>query len=85
MFYLLKNNLKISVITPAYNAEKYIEQTIASVQKQTYANWELIVVDDGSTDQTQKIVQELASADERIHYIKQLYYFLYLIYERISL
>ena len=71
MFYLLKNNLKISVITPVYNAEKYIKQTIASVQKQTYANWEMIVVDDGSTDQTPQMVQELASADERIHYIKQ--------------
>jgi teichuronic acid biosynthesis glycosyltransferase TuaG len=66
----LKNNL-ISVITPAYNAEKYVAKTIASVQSQTYSNWEMIVLDDGSTDRTSEIVQEMAGADERIRYVRQ--------------
>jgi teichuronic acid biosynthesis glycosyltransferase TuaG len=66
----LKNNL-ISVITPAYNAEQHVARTIASVQRQTYANWEMIVVDDGSADRTQQIVQKIAREDERIRYIRQ--------------
>lgn len=40
----------VSVITPAWNSEKYIEETIRSVQRQSYTNWEMIIVDDGSTD-----------------------------------
>ena len=56
---------------PAYNAAKHIAETIASVQAQTYPHWELVVVDDGSTDDTRKIVQGYCVADKRIKYIYQ--------------
>ena len=61
----------VSVIMPAYNAEKYIADSIRSVIAQTYSNWELIVVDDGSTDRTAAVVQEFVSRDSRIKYIYQ--------------
>lgn len=55
-----KNTCKISVIIPMYNAEKYIEQTIYSVLKQDLPETEIICVDDGSTDKTLQVVNELA-------------------------
>lgn len=61
----------ISVIMPAYNAERYIEESIQSVIDQTYKNWELIVVDDGSTDRTNTIVKEQSKLDHRIFYYHQ--------------
>lgn len=54
----------VSIITPAYNAEKYIAETIQSVINQTYKNWELIIIDDGSTDNTSKIINSFK--DKRI-------------------
>ena len=56
----------VSVIMPAYNVAKYIEQAIRSVMSQTVIQWELLVLDDCSTDKTCAIVQELAAADARI-------------------
>lgn len=56
---------------PAYNAEKYIDEAIDSVISQTFANWELIIVNDGSTDDTQKIVEAYVSSDTRIKLINQ--------------
>jgi len=61
----------VSIIMPAYNAEKYIADSIRSVLAQTYSNWELIVVDDGSTDDTAAVVQEFAGRDPRIKYVFQ--------------
>ena len=58
----------ISIIMPSYNTAKFIKETIDSVLSQTYTNWELIIVDDCSTDNTDEIVSQLA--DERIKYIK---------------
>ncbi|TMW72347.1 glycosyltransferase family 2 protein [Alteribacter natronophilus] len=59
----------VSVITPAYNAEKYITSTIESVQLQSFSDWEMIIVDDCSDDQTFSIVQEYAQKDSRIRLI----------------
>lgn len=56
----------VSIIMPAYNAEKYISESIESVLVQTYKNWELIIVDDGSQDETKNIIQLYANRDERI-------------------
>jgi len=61
----------VSVIMPAYNTEKYIRESIQSVRDQTYANWELLVVDDGSTDKTADIIRQYAAQDSRIKYLFQ--------------
>lgn len=59
----------VSVIMPSYNTAEYISESIASVQKQTYTDWELIIVDDCSSDNTDEIVKPFLS-DKRIKYIK---------------
>ena len=60
----------ISIVLPIYNGEKYMRKSIDSVLAQTYANWELLIVDDGSTDNTAIIAQEYAANDSRIRYYK---------------
>ena len=59
----------VSIIIPCYNAEKYIAETIQSVINQTYKNWELIVVNDGSTDNSPDIIKEFVANDNRIAFI----------------
>ncbi|TQQ83941.1 glycosyltransferase family 2 protein [Peptacetobacter hominis] len=63
------NNL-VSIITPMYNAEKYIKDTIESVISQEYKEWEMIVVDDCSTDGCTEIVKKYSNKDSRIKYIR---------------
>ncbi|MDB4919625.1 glycosyltransferase family 2 protein [Mucilaginibacter sp.] len=65
------NSPFISVIMPAFNAEKYIEESINSVICQTYINWELIIINDGSTDRTANIAGKYGAADARIKLINQ--------------
>lgn len=60
----------ISIITPVFNAADYLEATIASVQAQTHEHWEMIVVDDCSTDPTVKIIERAAALDPRIRLIR---------------
>ncbi len=60
--------MKISIITPAYNCEKYIVETIDSVLAQTYIDWEMLIIDDCSTDDTVKIIKTYN--DKRIKYYK---------------
>lgn len=60
-----------SIICPAYNSEEFLESSVNSIIKQTYSNWELIIVDDGSTDRTSNICDKLASSDKRIKVIHQ--------------
>jgi ADP-heptose:LPS heptosyltransferase len=59
---------KVSIIMPTYNRAAYIGETIESVCNQTYKNWELIIVDDGSDDDTEKIISQIK--DERIQFYK---------------
>ena len=64
--------MKISIVTPAYNAEKYIENLIKSVLEQSHNNYELIIVDDGSTDDTYETIKKWHQNDKRIKvYTKQ--------------
>lgn len=63
-------NEQISIITPSYKSERFISQTIESVLVQTYQNWEMIIVDDNSPDNSNKIIEEYASKDSRIKLIK---------------
>lgn len=59
----MKNEL-ISVVIPVFNAEKYLRETVQSVLNQTYSNFELIAVNDGSTDRSLEILQQIT--DDRI-------------------
>lgn len=60
------NTPLISVIVPVYNTEKYLDQCIQSVLAQTYTNWELLLIDDGSTDSSGAICDKYAAQDSRI-------------------
>ncbi len=62
-------NPLVSIITLTYNHEKYIGQCIESVTKQTFKDWEMIIIDDGSTDRTGEVIAEYK--DPRIHYVLQ--------------
>jgi teichuronic acid biosynthesis glycosyltransferase TuaG len=56
----------VSIITPSYNSSKFIKDCIASVFSQTYKNWEMIIVDDCSKDNSKEIISELSTKDKRI-------------------
>jgi glycosyltransferase involved in cell wall biosynthesis len=60
---------RFSVITPCYNAERHISEAIRSLQRQSLTSWEMIVVDDGSSDMSRRAVQDWASADPRIRFV----------------
>jgi len=63
----MKNNPIVSIISPSFNSENFILETIDSVIKQTFKDWELLIIDDGSDDNSVKIIQEIASNEKRIH------------------
>lgn len=62
---------QVSIITPCYNASRYISQTIDSVLTQTFTDWEMIIVDDGSKDDSSDIVEKYVKKDSRIRLIQQ--------------
>lgn len=64
------NKNKVSIITPVYNAERFLKETIGSVKRQTYKNWELLLIDDCSTDSSSEIIKLESENDDRIKYIK---------------
>ena len=66
-----KDNPKISVIIPVYNTEEYLRECLNSVINQTLKEIEIILIDDGSTDNSGKICEEYASKDNRIKVIHQ--------------
>jgi glycosyltransferase involved in cell wall biosynthesis len=61
---------KVSIITPSFNSEKFIEETIKSVLSQTYQNWEMIIVDDCSEDNSVGVISRYVKNDERIKMIQ---------------
>ena len=56
----------ISIITPAYNCEKYLEEAVESVLAQTMQDWEMLIIDDCSSDNTYACMEKLAQRDKRI-------------------
>lgn len=64
-----KNNIKVSIIVPVYNVEKYLEECIKSIISQTHSNLEIILVNDGSTDNSGRILDEFSTIDDRIKVI----------------
>ena len=67
---MLNTDMKISIIMPVFNAEKYLRQCIESVLNQTYKNIELLIVDDGSTDASPEICEYYKNSDNRINFVK---------------
>jgi teichuronic acid biosynthesis glycosyltransferase TuaG len=63
-------DILVSVITPSYNAEKFIRHTIGSVQAQTHQNWEMLIVDDCSKDRSVEIIKEVSVEDPRVKLIQ---------------
>ncbi len=62
----MESHPTVSIVTPTYNSEDFIDETIASVVSQTYPDWEMILVDDGSTDSTVARIEEWVQRDSRI-------------------
>jgi glycosyltransferase involved in cell wall biosynthesis len=62
---------RVSIIVPAFNAAVYLEQTLDSVLTQTFTNWEMLVIDDGSTDLTWSIIERFANRDRRVKGFQQ--------------
>ena len=61
----------ISVIVPVYNVEEYLEECLESIQNQTYTNFEVILVNDGSTDASKEICERFCRQDSRFYLIKK--------------
>ena len=62
--------MKVSVVMPAYNAARYIEASISSVQAQSFSDWELLVIDDASNDETLKILERMSGKESRIRVLR---------------
>ena len=62
---------RVSVVMPAYNAGRYIAESVESVLGQTFGDWELVVVDDGSEDDTGAVVEAYAAGDARVRYVRR--------------
>lgn len=67
----MEGEIKVSIIIPCYNSEKYILETINCVLSQTFFEWECILINDGSVDDTEKIILPILSKDNRFKYIFQ--------------
>jgi teichuronic acid biosynthesis glycosyltransferase TuaG len=58
----------VSIITPSYNSARFINECVSSVLEQTYTNWELIIVDDASSDNSRELIKNIAAGDKRIKF-----------------
>ncbi len=66
----MRNNPTVSTIVPTYNRASLLQDTLSSIKAQTFSDWELLIIDDGSSDGTETLVREHIKADARIRYIK---------------
>ncbi|WP_163407785.1 glycosyltransferase family 2 protein [Flavobacterium ajazii] len=66
-----KSQLKVSIIVPCYNQAQYLDECLQSILEQTYINWECIIVNDGSSDNTEIVAQEWINKDARFKYINK--------------
>jgi glycosyltransferase involved in cell wall biosynthesis len=64
-------NPSVSIVIPAYNAQRFLEKTLKSISQQEYNNWECIVVDDGSSDDTASVVEKFCSTEPRFRLVRQ--------------
>ena len=64
------NESMISIVLPVYNGERYLKKSIESCLNQSYRNWELLIIDDGSTDRSAEIAKEYVQIDSRVHYYR---------------
>lgn len=60
-----------SLVIPVYNAEKYLDRLFQSINKQSYKNYEVLIIDDGSTDNTKEICLDMTNKSSRFSYIRQ--------------
>ena len=67
---MIDQSLKVSIIIPTYNYGRYIEELVTNLQQQSYQNWEAILVDDGSTDNTHEIVERFTNIEKRLIYLR---------------
>ena len=68
----MKATATVSIIMPCFNGAKTIEASVTSVQSQTFEDWELLIIDDGSTDNSREIIEKIANTDTRIKSLKLL-------------
>lgn len=61
--------MKVNIVMSTYNGEKYLADQIKSIQSQTFEDWQLLIRDDGSSDNTPSIIRDMAKKDDRIHFI----------------
>lgn len=66
----LDNEPLVSIITPCHNGEKYLQECIESVLAQTYQNWEMLIIDDGSTDESATVIKSYSKKDNRVKYLE---------------
>lgn len=66
---IIDMNCFVGIVIPVYNAERYLSKCVDSIRKQTFQDWRLCLVDDGSTDESGKICDEYQKKDERIFVI----------------
>lgn len=67
----MERTKRVSIVVPVYNAAAYLKETVGMVERQTFADWELILVDDHSTDGSGRILEELAAGEKRIVLLRQ--------------
>ena len=67
----MDENKKISIIVPIYNSEKYLDECLLSIQNQSYTNFEVLLINDGSTDNSNFICEKFVSQDVRFRHFSQ--------------